>query len=90
MPSRKREQELLDRDAVAAHEHRAGGLERPGELPETGRRVRMRLDATFDTAMMRGLCAGNSANGNNEKNQVDQIQHLGHWTCSFDIHTLDG
>lgn len=31
------------------------------KLPETARRVRTRLDATFDTAMMRGLCAGNPA-----------------------------
>jgi len=30
-------------------------------LPETARRVRMRLDNVFDDAMMRGLCAGNPA-----------------------------
>jgi integrase len=31
------------------------------ELPETARRVRMRLDSVFDDAIMRGLCASNPA-----------------------------
>ena len=31
------------------------------QLPETARRVRMRLDHVFDDAMLRGLCAGNPA-----------------------------